>query len=66
MARKLKAQLLVMGIISRRGLQRFAVGDTAEAIIRSTACDILLIKPDGFRLRLGKSRKEAVVFPNER
>jgi universal stress protein E len=60
---KLPAQILAMGIISRRWMKRFVIGDTAETIIRDVPCDLLLIKPDGFRLRLGRTRKEAVVLP---
>lgn len=65
LTRKLAAQMLVMGIISRRGLKRLTIGDTAESIIRAVGCDILLIKPDGFRPRLGKSRKESFILPGE-
>jgi universal stress protein E len=65
LTRKLGAQILVMGIISRRGVKRLVIGDTAESIIRAASCDILLIKPDGFRLRLGKSRKESVILPSK-
>ena len=63
LARKLPAQILAMGIISRRWLERFAIGDTAETLIRDVPCDLLLIKPEGFRLRLGRTRKEAIVLP---
>jgi universal stress protein E len=62
-ARTLPAQILAMGIISRRWMKRFVIGDTAETIIRDAPCDLLLIKPDGFRLRLGRTRKEAIVLP---
>ena len=62
-ASTLPAQILAMGIISRRWMKRFVIGDTAEAIIRDVPCDLLLIKPDGFRLRLGRTRREAVVLP---
>lgn len=62
-AGSLRAQILVMGIISRRWMKRFVIGDTAESIIRGLPCDLLLIKPSGFRLRLGRTRKEAIVLP---
>ena len=62
-ARRLPAQIIAMGIISRRWMKRFAIGDTAETIIRDVPCDLLLIKPDSFHLRLGRTRKEAVVLP---
>jgi universal stress protein E len=64
LARKLNAGAMVMGIISRRGLDHLFIGDTAESIISAVPCDVLLIKPDGFRVRLGRSYKEAVVLPS--
>ncbi|HEX7115221.1 MAG TPA: universal stress protein [Steroidobacter sp.] len=62
-ARQLPAQILAMGIISRRWLKRFIVGDTAETVIRRAPCDLLLIKPDNFKLRLGRAHKEPVELP---
>ena len=62
-ARQLSAQMLAMGIVSRRWLRRFVIGDTAESVIRDVPCDLLLIKPESFRLRLGRARKEAIVLP---
>jgi universal stress protein E len=62
-ARRLPAQILAMGVISRRWMKRFVIGDTAESVIRDAPCDLLLIKPDNFRLRLGRVRKEGVVLP---
>lgn len=62
-AHRLPAQILAMGIISRRWMKRFVVGDTAESVIRSLTCDVLLIKPSDFRLRLGRTRTEAIVLP---
>ena len=64
-AKKLDAQLLVMGVISRRGLQRFAIGDTAERIIHTVNCDLLALKPEGFKLRLGRAKTEAITLPGK-
>lgn len=66
LARELPAQIIAMGIISRRWLKRFVIGDTAESIIRDAPCDLLLIKPHNFRIRLGRSRKQAIVLPKAR
>lgn len=66
LARELPAQIIAMGIISRRWLERFVIGDSAESVIRDAPCDLLLIKPDNFRLRLGRSRKQAIVLPKSR
>lgn len=64
LARKLRAQVLVMGAISRRGLRRFAVGDTAERTIHASPCDLLILKPAGFSLRLGRVHREPVILPD--
>lgn len=66
LARELPAQVIAMGIISRRWLKHFVIGDTAESVIRDAPCDLLLIKPDNFRIRLGRSRKQAIVLPKAR
>jgi universal stress protein E len=65
-ARELPAQIIAMGIISRRWLKRFVIGDSAESVIRDAPCDLLLVKPDNFRIRLGRSRKQAIVLPKPR
>jgi universal stress protein E len=64
LARKLRAQVLVMGAISRRGLRRFAIGDTAERTIHASPCDLLILKPAGFSLRLGRVHREPVILPH--
>lgn len=66
LAQKLPAQIIAMGIISRRWFKHFVIGDTAESVIRDAPCDLLLIKPDNFRIRLGRSRKQAIVLPKAR
>jgi universal stress protein E len=61
LAQQLASQVLVMGAVSRRGLQRLAVGNTAEQVIRASPCDLLVIKPGGFKTRIGRVRRERVV-----
>ena len=58
-----RARLLVMGALSRRGLRRFAIGNTAERIIQSVSCDLLVIKPAALRLELGRARTQSVILP---
>jgi nucleotide-binding universal stress UspA family protein len=48
-AKKLGAGLVVMGAVSRRGLQRLFIGHTAERVIDELACDVLIVKPAGFK-----------------
>jgi universal stress protein E len=64
LAKKLRAQVLVMGAISRRGLRRLVIGDTAERTIHASPCDLLIVKPPGFSLRLGRTRRESVILPH--
>ena len=60
---KVGAQVLVIGAISRRGLKRLVIGNTAEKLIHSTPCDLLIVKPKGFKAPLGRVRKAEVVTP---
>lgn len=46
---RLKAAVLVMGAVSRSGLSQAFIGSTAEAVIDAVACDVLIVKPRGFR-----------------
>jgi universal stress protein E len=62
-ALRLPAQVLAMGIVSRRWAKRIIIGDTAESIIREVSCDLLLIKPANFRVRLGRTLRQAVTLP---
>ncbi|MGA0054697.1 MAG: universal stress protein [Steroidobacteraceae bacterium] len=47
-ARRAKASLVVMGAVSRSGLKRLLIGNTAEAILDALICDVLVIKPGRF------------------
>jgi universal stress protein E len=49
MAKSLKAQMLVMGAISRSALGRLLIGNTAERVLDSMPCDILIVKPKANR-----------------
>lgn len=39
--------LLVMGTVTRTGIQGFLIGNTAEQILQRVACSVLAVKPDG-------------------
>ena len=41
--------LLVMGAVSRSRLDSALIGHTAERLLDDVPCDVLVIKPDGFR-----------------
>lgn len=56
-ARKLRAGIVVMGAVSRSGLKRLIVGDTAEQVLDALSHDVLVIKPASFASRVpGRSR----------
>ena len=44
-ARELEAGLLVMGVVSRRRLERWFVGNTAEAVLDRAPCNLWVEKP---------------------
>jgi universal stress protein E len=47
-ARATRSSIVVMGAISRSGLKRFFFGNTAEALLDSLTCDMLIVKPAEF------------------
>lgn len=49
LAKKLAAGVVVMGAVSRRGLERVFIGSTAERVIDNLTCDVLIVKPRGFK-----------------
>ncbi len=44
-AREIDAGVVVMGALSRSGLERLVIGNTAEKLLDRLACDILVVKP---------------------
>ncbi|HVO47543.1 MAG TPA: universal stress protein [Steroidobacteraceae bacterium] len=51
-ARSIGSDMVVMGAISRSGLKRFIFGNTAEALLDSLPCDLLIVKPRGIAPRI--------------
>jgi universal stress protein E len=47
--KRLKADVLVMGAVSRSRLARPFIGNTAEKVIDHVDCDILIVKPANFK-----------------
>jgi universal stress protein E len=56
-ARKIDCSLVVMGALSRSGLKRLIVGNTAERLADELPCDLLIVKPPGFRNRVARARR---------
>jgi universal stress protein E len=46
LAKKLGAGIVVMGALSRSGLQRIFIGNTAERVLGALPCDVLVVKPE--------------------
>jgi len=47
-ARRIDADLVVMGTVARTGLAGFFMGNTAETILNQIDCAVLAVKPPGF------------------
>lgn len=66
LARTTRASIAVMGAISRSGLKKLVIGNTAEAIFDALPCDILIVKPAHFKTRVSRrARGPAFVMPPE-
>ena len=57
MARRLRADMVVMGAVSRSGLRRAFIGNTAERVLDRLSCDVLVVKPPGFRSAVLRARR---------
>lgn len=47
-----KVDVVVMGTLSRAGIEGLLIGNTAERVLRDVDCSILAAKPEGFRTPL--------------
>jgi universal stress protein E len=52
LALKLGCELVVMGAVSRSGLKRLLIGNTAERVLSSLTSDVLVVKPLEFKTRV--------------
>ena len=63
-AHTLRASVVVMGAVSRSGLKRVFIGNTAERVLNRLSCDVLVVKPAHFTKRVsGKSRGMRMIAP---
>jgi len=58
-AGELRSELVVMGAVSRSGLKRLFIGNTAEQLLDRLPCDLLVVKPPGFKTRVPRTRRGA-------
>ncbi|WP_394131697.1 universal stress protein UspE [Shewanella maritima] len=49
LAAKLDAELVILGTVGRTGFSAALIGNTAEHVIDSINCDLLAVKPDGYK-----------------
>lgn len=52
LSKEIKCDIVIMGAVSRTGLKRLLIGNTAERIIDDLACDVLVVKPQEFETRV--------------
>jgi universal stress protein E len=60
--RQTRASLVVMGAVSRSALARLFIGNTAERVLDRLDCDLLIVKPRGFKTGVPR-RKSARRLP---
>jgi universal stress protein E len=46
------SDFIVMGAVSRRGIDRLFIGSTANAVLDRLPCDLVIVKPEGFEASL--------------
>jgi universal stress protein E len=56
-ARRSRSAIVVMGAVSRSGIKRLVIGNTAERILDVLSCDVLVVKPDGFPVRIARTAR---------
>ena len=61
-AREIDAEIVVMGAVSRSGLKRLVIGNTAERVLDRLACDALIVKPRQFSNRIARMPRGANVI----
>ena len=62
-AKETGSRIVALGSISRSGVNRFLLGNTAEALIDRLHCDVLVVKPPEFRHKVARKPRGARVVP---
>lgn len=60
-----KADVVVMGAVSRSRLRRAFIGHTAERTLDALECDVLVVKPPGFRSSVTRQSTHHVASKSE-
>ncbi len=56
-ARRSHSAIVVMGAVSRSGFKRLIIGNTAERILDVLDSDVLVVKPEGFPVRIARAAR---------
>jgi universal stress protein E len=56
-ARKNGCDIVVMGALSRSGLKRALIGNTAERLLEDLSCDVLVVKPPRFATHVARKSR---------
>jgi len=62
-SREIGCHILAMGAVSRSGLKRLFIGNTAERVLDDVSCDVLVVKPPGFQSRIRRGTRGARIAP---
>jgi universal stress protein E len=62
-SRKSHSAIVVMGAVSRSGIRRLLIGNTAERILDELTCDIMIVKPANFRIRIPRASRGVRLRP---
>ena len=54
-AKQERCSIVAMGVVSRSGLKRFFIGNTAEFVMDAVTADILVVKPPDFESRVPRA-----------
>jgi universal stress protein E len=56
-AKEIHSAIVVLGAVSRSGLKRLLIGNTAERVLDLLTCDVLIVKPAHFAGRVSRGRR---------
>ena len=60
-AKRWRANLLVMGAVSRGTIERVFIGNTAERVIDAAHCDVLIVKPRSFKSPVNRRANPPII-----
>ncbi len=62
-ARSVRSDIVVMGAVSRSGLSRVFIGNTAESLLDRLSSDLLIVKPPRFKVHVARTPTGARLVP---